>query len=247
MEKGSRLRSVAIDRHGLAGDEAGQHLWDDTLILGRHGRTIGVENTHDAHLDSIFAAPEAGQRLAEALAFLVGAARPDRIDPPDIGLRLREDVRIAVSLGGAGEQIFRLAPARDLQQVQRSGGRGHQHLLAQPLDVGNARWTGQVVDMAVTTALQPPADCRIGDIHLDEAEIWMARQLVDIRLATGGEIVDDIDLRALIEKATGKVGPQTPRASGDKASDFVAVHAHRATILVCKRRKPHPLIVRLAP
>ncbi len=87
-----------------------------------------------------------GHRLGEALGFVVDAARADRIDVAPVFLVLRVDERIAVDLGGRGEQEAGALLLRQAERLVRAE-RAHLEGLDRQLEVvDRAGRRGEVQD-----------------------------------------------------------------------------------------------------
>ena len=82
-----------------------------------HARAERVEDPHDARVDAVSAVVGHRDRLGEALGLVVHAARPDRVDVAPVVLALGMDERIAVDLGGRGEQEARALRLGDAERV----------------------------------------------------------------------------------------------------------------------------------
>ena len=67
--------------------------------IARHVPTAG-----QSQLEPVLAAVVEGQTLGRALAIVVAGALADRVDVAPVGLRLRVLERVAVDLGGGGEE-----------------------------------------------------------------------------------------------------------------------------------------------
>ncbi len=142
VAEGAGLRAVAEDRHRLAGERLRHEGGHHPAVAQAHARPVGVEDAHDPGLEPVVAVVGHHHRLGEPLRFVVDPARADRVDVAPVGFRLRVHQRVAVDLGGRGEQdagAFGLGQAervvgaqradlegldRQLEIVDRAGGRG---------------------------------------------------------------------------------------------------------------------------
>ena len=100
----SRLLPVAVHRHRLARQRLRHEVAHHAPVVERHARAVGVEDAAHAHVEPVLAAVVEGQTLGRALALVVAGALADRVDVAPVGLRLRVLERVAVDLGGGGEE-----------------------------------------------------------------------------------------------------------------------------------------------
>ena len=113
-----RARSEDGDRFAAQGliDERRHHA----AIVQLHARPVGIEDARDVGAQAVVAVVGHGQRLGEALAFVVAGARPDRVHVAPIGFHLRMLQRVAVAFRGGGQQEARILGARQFQHVARA-------------------------------------------------------------------------------------------------------------------------------
>ena len=69
-----------------------------------HAGAVGVEDADDLGVDFVLAVVGHGHGFGEALGLVINAARADGVDVAPVGLRLGMDERVAVALGGGGEE-----------------------------------------------------------------------------------------------------------------------------------------------
>ena len=77
---------------------------DHAPVVEGHPRPVGVEDAADADLEAVLAAVVKRQALGGALPLVVAGALADGVDVAPVGLGLRVLERVAVDLGGGGEE-----------------------------------------------------------------------------------------------------------------------------------------------
>ena len=115
-------------------------------VVGPHPGAEGVEDPDDARVDPLLAQVGHGERLGVALGLVVDAARADRVDVPPVGLGLGMHERIAVDLGGGGEEEPGALDLREAERVVGAVGAHPQRVQRQPRVVDRAGRRGHVVD-----------------------------------------------------------------------------------------------------
>ena len=100
----SGLRAVAVDGHRGSLDGLLDEVGDDAAVVEGHAGTVGVENARDSNLEAVLAEVIESQGLGASLAFVVAWALADGVDVAPVVLRLRVLQRVAVDLGGGGEE-----------------------------------------------------------------------------------------------------------------------------------------------
>src|SRR5256884_8714251 len=100
----ARLRAVAEDGQWLAGERLRDERGNRAPVVDPHGRAKGVEDAGDPRVHAGGAVVGRRDRLGEGLPLVVTPARADRVHIAPVVLALRVDERVAVDLGGRGEQ-----------------------------------------------------------------------------------------------------------------------------------------------
>ena len=97
------LDTFGLDRVHPVRDGAHVH---PVVVEDNHGFVSrdAVEDAHDARVDAVEAVIGHGHGLGEALGLVVHAARAHRVDVAPVVLALRVHERVAVHLGGRGEE-----------------------------------------------------------------------------------------------------------------------------------------------
>ena len=121
----SGLGAVAVDRQRPAGQGRHDEVGYDAAVVRTHARAVGVEDPSDLDRHVVLAAVVEEQRLGAPLALVVAGPDTDRVDVAPVALVLRVYFRVAVHLGGGGQQDPRL---RALGQAQHVDGSDHGRL-----------------------------------------------------------------------------------------------------------------------
>ncbi len=95
---------VAVHRERLPAQRLEQEVRDRAAVVEPHARAERVEDPRDLRVDAVHPVVGHRHRLGEALGLVVDAARADRIHVAPVALRLRMHERIAVHLGGRGQE-----------------------------------------------------------------------------------------------------------------------------------------------
>src|SRR5260370_2537017 len=206
-----RLRSVAVDREGLAFEGLDQEVRDDAPVAGPQARPEGIEDAHDLDVEVVRPVIRHGHRLGEALRLVVHAAGTHRVDVTPVLLVLRVDLRVAVDL------------ARGREQVPGAGGLGETEGVVRPeradlegLDrilevVARARRAGEVQD-GVNAAVDRE---ELRDVVLFELERGRVEEVLDVLDPAREQAVDGEDVPAASDERAAEVRAQEPCASGD--------------------------------
>ena len=102
---------------GLAGQGLGHEGRHGSAVVHTHPRTVGVEDARDPDVDAVGAVVGERQCLGVALGLVVDTAGADRVDVTPVGLGLGMHLRVAVHLGGRGQQEPRLLGQCQPQRV----------------------------------------------------------------------------------------------------------------------------------
>jgi hypothetical protein len=137
---------------------------------------------------------------------------------------------LPVDLAGRGDEdpgsVF-VGLLEDDLRASDVGGQAPEGVVHDELD---AHGGGQVED-----GLAPPDHVvdhvRIEDRSQDELEIGLAQEVLDVRVATGGEVVQGHDGMALFQQVVGQVRGDEAGASGDE-------DPHRPKVTATAGEKP---------
>jgi hypothetical protein len=194
---------------GLA-DEVGNHA----AVVGAHAGAVGVEDADDARFEAVLALVGHGQRFGVTFGFVVDGARAERVDVAEIGfdLRMMFGRRVAVDLGGAGQEKARAVFAGDFEQVVRGVGTGSHCFKRDPFEIRRAGGRGQVQD-----EIERPVDVkRFGDVLIYEREPVMPFEMRNVRFAAGDAVVGAEHVVAFGEEAVAHVRAEKSGAAADQ-------------------------------
>ena len=177
-----------------------------------HPRAVGVEGANDARVDALLAVVGHRQRLGVALGLVVDAARADRVDVAPIALGLRVDLRIAVDLGGRGEDEAGAVLLRQAEHVVGAVGADLERVQRQPQVVDRARRRGEVIDEVDRLVDEE----RLGEVVLDE-EVAVVADVLDVLQRPRVEVVDADHAVTLAEKVVGHMRAEKAGAAADQA------------------------------
>ena len=204
------LAAVAVDRDRLAAQRLDDEVADHPAVVGVHPRAVGVEDPHHLDAEVVLAVVVEEQRLRAALALVVAAADPDRVDVAPVVLGLRVDLRVAVHLAGRGLQDPRLDPLGQAEHVDRAVHAGLGRLHRVVLVVDRAGRAGQVVDL-VDLDVE-----REGHVVAHQLEHRVAHQVGDVALGAGEVVVDAQHVVAVGEQPLAQVRAEEAGAAGDQ-------------------------------
>ena len=188
-------------------DEGRHHA----AIAQPHARAIGIEDADDLRVDAVIAMVGHRHRLREALGLVVNAARPDRIYVAPVIFLLRMDERIAVTLGGRGEEerrLLRLGQAERVVGAERADLQRRNRQLEIIDRAGGRREMKDVIHFVRQENV-------VGDVLLDEPVILVARRVLDVREVPGDEIVDRDDAMPFREQAVRQMRAKKTGAAGN--------------------------------
>ena len=142
-----------------------------------------------------------GDGLREALGLIVNAARPDgvHIAPVVFGLRMNE--RIAVALGGGGEDECRAFILGQTERIVRSERADFQGRNRDAQVVDRTGWTRKMPNIIDLTW---DVD-EVGDIVADEFVVLVPGEMLDVRDIASDEAIDRDDAMALGKQTVGEV------------------------------------------
>ena len=217
VAEAARLVPVAVDFQWAVGERPLDEARDHHPVHPALARADRVEEPNDHGVEAALLVVGEREELVHRLR--VGVRPPARrgraVDPPR----------------GLGERQLLAVVAVDLR------GRGDEHALAEPVAVlEHGLGSAEVRDEGVHRLLddQPHADRRrevVDDIALvhelvddrrlqdgvdDQVEVAPAVQVLDVLKRPGGEVVEGVDLPALVEEAFAEMGADEPGAAGDE-------------------------------
>ena len=175
VAEAARLLAVAEDRDVLVAQRLAHERRHRAAVVQAHARAVGVEDADDLRVDPVVAVVGHRHRFGEALGLVVDAARADRVDVAPVGFLLRVLERIAVDLGGRGDdepRVLRLGQAERLVRAERADLQRRDRQLEVVDRAGRAGPVQHAVDRAVDVDV-------VRDVVLDEHEV-AARQVGDV-------------------------------------------------------------------
>lgn len=199
VAKGSGLGAVAVDGDGIAPQGLHDEIGDHSAVVGVHARTIGVEQTSHAHGQTVLTVVGKKQGFGAAFALVVAGAQANGIDVAPVRFWLGVHGGVAVDLAGRGLKDFGPDPFGQAEHVDGAMHAGLGGLHRIELVVNGRGWAGQVVDF-VHFKVQ-----RKSDVVADDFKAWIAKQVRDVLLGAGEEIVHADDLVSFTEKPFAKV------------------------------------------
>ncbi len=223
-------RLVPVTEHGqrLALERLPDERRHHPPVPQPHPRTVSVEDPHDPRIDPVMTVVRHRHRLGKPLGFVVHPARTDRVHVAPVALRLRMDQRIAVDLGGRGEQESRLLV---LGQPERVVGPERADLqgLDRQLEVINRAGGRGEMEHVIHRAGQ---ENKVRDIMTDETEPFVAGQVRDVVRAAGHQVVQRYHLMSLSQQPVAEMRAQKPGSAGHHRGGRGACHKRDPIIAV---------------
>src|ERR1700722_4245851 len=222
---GPGLAAVAGHGNRLTAQRLADERGDGPAVVRPHPRAVGVEDAHDLCIDLVTLAVGHGQRLGEAFRLVVDTARADRVHVAPVVLALWVDQRIAVYLGGRGEQEARALLPGQAQRVDGPDRADLQRLYGQLEVVDRARGGGEVehrVHLAAYVEI-------LGHVVAHQPERGVLDQVRHVSRGTGAEVIQAYYRAALGQQPFGKVRAEESRAP----SDADRVQARHASLSFC--------------
>jgi hypothetical protein len=152
------------------------------------------------------------ESLSSAFPLIIAGAQADRIHMAPVGLGLWVDIRISVDLGGGGLKDPGLYPLGQSETIDRPDHGGLHGLDGVILVVRGRSRTGEVID-AVDLELK-----RVDDIMTNELEAGIVNKMLDVRLATGEEIIKADHFVPLLDQTVAEVGTKESGSAGDECA-----------------------------
>ena len=175
-----------------------------------HARTVGVKYARDLDFELVLAVIIEEQRFSAALAFVVTAARADRVDAAQVVFGLRMDFRVAVDFGSRGLQDARLDALGKPQHVDCAmhGGLGRLHRVELVVDRrGRAREVVDLVDFDVE---------RKRDVVAHQLEVGVGGEVREVLLAAGEVIVHAQHVAARREQLFAQMRAEKAGTAGNQ-------------------------------
>src|SRR5436190_13276465 len=152
------------------------------------------------------------QRFGDALAFIVAAAKPDRVNVAEIVLRLWMDQRVAVNFACRSLQNTRLyafCQPEHIDHTHYTGLNGFDWIV---LVVNWRSGTGKIIDLIDLEHY------RFGHVVTNQFEILTVKKVRNILLAAGEKVVEADDLVALVQEPFAKMRADKARTACDQYS-----------------------------
>src|SRR5208283_5244675 len=215
--------AVAVDGEGLAAEGLEHEVGDDAAVVGLETRAVGVEDANDVRVDGVVAVPCGDDGLGEALGLIVDRAWAGGVDASPVGFDLGMYLGVAVALGGGGVQEACVVFAREVEDVDGSGGAGEEGLGAEAGVVDGRGGRGEVEDEVDGTGVEGE-----GDVVIQECEGGVGGEVGEVGEVAGGEVVD------AEEGVGGRLGEESvcevraEKACGPGDEDFLHLAAEAA-------------------
>ena len=210
ITEGAGLRTVAVDGDIFPLQGLYDKVADDSSVMNRHPRAVGIEDPDDLHIHMVLAMVIHHQAFGGPLPLVVAASDPDRVDAAPVALLLRMDLRIAVDLRCGGLEDPGLHPLGQPQRVDGAHDAGLDRLDRVVLVMNGGCRTGQVVDL-----IDFEVD-RVDDVVTDAFKMGISQQMADVVLAAGVKIIEAKELLSLCEKPLAEVRSEKAGAAGDQ-------------------------------
>ena len=153
-----------------------------------------------------------GDRLGEALGFVVDAAGPDRVHVAPVGLRLGMHERVPVDLRGRGQQQARRLDHGEAERLVGAEGTDLERLDREQkvIDRGGGR-------REMEHGVEGPVDRdELRDVVVHETETGLPGQVRDVPQVTGQQVVHRDDLVPPGQQPIAEVAAEESRAAGDQ-------------------------------
>ena len=226
VAEGAGLLAVPVHRNRLMAQRLHDEVRDHAPVVRMHARAVGVEDASDLDPELVLAVVVEEQRLRAALALVVARSRADRVYAAPVVLALGVHLRVAVHLAGRGLENLRLDALGEAEHVDRAvhAGLGRLNRIELVVDRrGRARQVVDLIDLYVQ---------RKRDVVAQQLEAGMLRQLGDVALGPGVEIVHAQDVAALGRQPLAQVRAEKTGAPCDHHPRY-PVTPHRNPPLRC--------------
>ncbi len=150
-------------------------------------------------------------RLGEALGLVVDPTRADRIDIAPIALSLGVHLRVPVDFRSRRKQVRRTLGLCETQRVVGAE-RADLEGLNRHLEVVARRRRACEVEHGIDVARDPDI---VRDVMFHEREAGQSKQVLDVGVVPGREVVDGDNLVATTEQLVGEVRSQEASSTGD--------------------------------
>src|SRR6185437_607556 len=169
----------------FAAERLFHEIGDHATIVKLQTRTIGVEDTHNAHIDSVIAAVRGCHGFRKTFGLVVNRTRADGIYVSPITFVLWMDKRIAIALRSRSKKKRTRIVARKLQQIQNTDRAHLQRLDAILHVIFRTRRRGEIKDEIHLAGIED-----LTDILLQELKSRFAVELCEIARVAGEKIVN---------------------------------------------------------
>ena len=210
VTEGAGLFSLTVDGDLFPSEGLNDKVADDASIGDGHPWSIGIENSHDFHINMVLATVVHHQALGGPLSLVVAAPDPDRIDPSPVIFPLGVDLRITVHFRGGCLKDRGLHPFGESQGIDCAHDTGFDRLDGVVLIMNGRSRTGEIVYL-----IHFQID-GIDDVVTDAFKVLISQKMADIVLASGKEVVETQDLMSLEKQPLAEMRTDKTGAAGDK-------------------------------
>jgi len=207
VAEGARLLPLAVDGDVLAVERLHEEIGDHATVVGVHARAVGVEDAHDPDVHPVLPVVVEAEGLGGALALVVARAHAVAVHVAPVLLGLRRDVRVAVDLRRRCLQYPGLDALGEAEHVHRADDRRLHRLHRVVLVVHRRRRARHVVDLVDLD------EKLLGHVVADDLKVGLVKQVLDVGLLRGEEVVERDDVVALVDEAAAQVRSEEAAAA----------------------------------
>ncbi len=211
----ARVLAGAVDGDVAVGQRLHGEVGDDAAVVGAHARAVRVEDARDADLDAVVAVVVEAERLGAALALVVARADAGARGVAPVGLDLGVDERVAVDLGGGGDEDGAVGRHGELEDVVGAVDAGERGADGVVLVVDGRRGAGEVEDVVPLCVEHRRGEVE-DDVVVDEGEARVGAVVLEVDGLAGVEVVEDGDVGALGHGAVDDVRADEASTASDE-------------------------------
>ena len=209
VAKGAGLGAIAVKGDVFSLEGLHDEVRNNSPVVRAHPGAIGVENSNDANIHTVFSMVVEKKSFRTSLPLVVAGSGANRVYVPSVGFRLRVYVRVSVYFRGGSLQDTSLHSFGQTQAIDGSHDRSFRRLDGIVL-VMNGRSRASEVEDSVDLRLE-----RIHYVVPKEFKSPLFQQVFHIASTPREEVVQAEYVMALVEQTLAKVTAKEACASGN--------------------------------
>jgi hypothetical protein len=217
--EGAGLGAVAVDGDIFAAQRLDGEVGDHPAVMLSHPRAVGVEDPGEPDIHVVLAVVIHHEGLGHPFPLVIAAPDADGIHVAPVALRLRMYFGVAVDFGGGCLKYPRLHPLCQTQHVDGSHDAGLRGLDRVVLVMDRRGGAGHVVDLVHFQ------ENRFDDVVPDQLEAVVVKEMTNVLLVAGKEVVKADDIVPLGKESFAEMGADEAPPAGNEYAHVLSLDA----------------------